>query len=494
MKNRSVLILFPLAVLAFLLLFEFVERRPGLFADSDFLGGILALQLGFVALRHFEVVFFPLLMGTFLLAGSDLPFSEPATSLRWLLLALGALGGFVIWIKNQRAQRFSAFHLIALFCVTSAAVSAAVSDTPRIALMKAASLFLLFLYSSSGARLAVAGKGWQFISGLILACEVLTFFSAVCYFFLGFHVFGNPNALGAIISVAVVPILVWGAVIADTRGVRQRRFFALVICGILLYLANSRASIMAAAVVLVTFTIALRNQRLLAQCALVAVLFVSSMAVINPGHFQELVSTLTGRMLYKDQLSSIQVGASTPGLFGSRSLPWDSTVSAVKRHPWFGSGFGTSDMGNERISQSLSSVYTIEGSNREHGSSYLAMAEYMGLLGSLPFVILLVMLLHTVFRTLGWSRATANPYQLCIPFALIVVAGLIHASFEDWLFAIGSYLSVLFWVAAFLLIDLVPPREWTTEARLSRGRSVFVPSPSPLTPSPAMNSFQHSAR
>jgi hypothetical protein len=37
-----------------------------------------------------------------------------------------------------------------------------------------------------------------------------------------------------------------------------------------------------------------------------------------------------------------------------------------------------------------------------------------------------------------------------------VVSGLCHASFEDWLFAVGSYICVYFWVFAFLLADLVP--------------------------------------
>ena len=46
---------------------------------------------------------------------------------------------------------------------------------------------------------------------------------------------------------------------------------------------------------------------------------------------------------------------------------------------------------------------------------------------------------------------------MCVPFALVVLAGLVHAGFEDWLFAVGSYLCVFFWVCAFLLTDLVPP-------------------------------------
>jgi hypothetical protein len=39
---------------------------------------------------------------------------------------------------------------------------------------------------------------------------------------------------------------------------------------------------------------------------------------------------------------------------------------------------------------------------------------------------------------------------------MVVMAGLVHAVFEDWLFAVGYYLTVLFWVLAFLLMDVVP--------------------------------------
>jgi hypothetical protein len=51
-------------------------------------------------------------------------------------------------------------------------------------------------------------------------------------------------------------------------------------------------------------------------------------------------------------------------------------------------------------------------------------------------------------------RRTGSPYHYAVPFAMVTVAGLIHASFEDWLFAPGSYVCVFFWVSAFLLIDL----------------------------------------
>jgi O-antigen ligase len=462
MKSRAQLILLPLGMIVVLGLFALAERRPFWFANTTYLGAILALQIVFVGLSHYEDVFFPLLMGTFLWAGSALPFSGTGMSLRWLFLAVGALGGFVIWIKSPRARHFGSFHLVAALCVLAALVSAIVSEIPRTALLKVASLFLLFLYASSGARVAIAGRGQKFMNNLVRACEVLVYVSAVSYFVLGFGVFGNPNALGAIIGVAVIPVLLWAALVAETRGLRQRRFFALALCGGLLYAANSRASTLAAIVVVLVFTVAVRHQRLLLQFAFISLFFLTVMAVVNPSHMDEMVSSFTGRVIYK-------AGGTHPGAFGSRLTPWAETLSVVKRHPWFGSGFGTSELGELRPDQNASSVYTVEGSNREHGNSYLALAEYLGVLGAVPFLVLLFMLVRILVRICIWMRRTGNPYHYCIPLSLIAIAGLVHACFEDWLFAVGSYLCLFFWVSVFLLIDLTP--EFRAELRMPASRS-----------------------
>jgi hypothetical protein len=40
----------------------------------------------------------------------------------------------------------------------------------------------------------------------------------------------------------------------------------------------------------------------------------------------------------------------------------------------------------------------------------------------------------------------------------MLFAGLVHAFFEDWLIAVGYYLTVFFWVSAFWLVDLMPAR------------------------------------
>lgn len=351
-----------------------------------------------------------------------------------------------------------------------------VSEVPRTALLKVVSLFLLFLYASSGARLAIAGRETRFMNGLVLACEVLVYASAVCYFAFGFGVYGNPNSLGAIIGIDAVPILLWATSRADTRGLKQRRFFALALCGGLLYLANSRASTLSAIVIVLVFTVALRRQRLLLQCAFVSLFFLTVMAMVNPSGVNEMVSSFTGRVILKE-------GSAHKGLLGSRLSPWTETLSVVKRHPWFGSGFGTSELGALRPDLDASPVYTKEGTTREHGSSYLALAEYMGLLGAVPFLVLILMLVRILFQVCRRMRRTGNPHDLCIPFALVAIAGLVHACFEDWLFAVGSYLCVFFWVSVFGLMDLLPGVEPGTSTAVFHSRPDVVASPTPVVQS-----------
>jgi hypothetical protein len=42
---------------------------------------------------------------------------------------------------------------------------------------------------------------------------------------------------------------------------------------------------------------------------------------------------------------------------------------------------------------------------------------------------------------------------------MILVGGLVHAFFEDWLLAVGYYLCIFFWICAFLLDDIMPDRK-----------------------------------
>ena len=52
-------------------------------------------------------------------------------------------------------------------------------------------------------------------------------------------------------------------------------------------------------------------------------------------------------------------------------------------------------------------------------------------------------------------RRSGDILAPAVPAAAILVAGLIDAGFEDWLFAVGYYLSVFLWAMAFILADML---------------------------------------
>jgi O-antigen ligase len=151
----------------------------------------------------------------------------------------------------------------------------------------------------------------------------------------------------------------------------------------------------------------------------------------------------------------------------SRTTPWQNTMDAIHEHFWFGTGFGTSDKG-EVAGGSVGRFATSSATSNEHGSGYLAIVSWVGMLGVLPFFLLLGALLSKAIQTIVWMSRSRDPSHGAVPLAFVVLAGLIHAGFEDWLFAPGYYLCVFFWSVAFVLEDLAP------SLTVSERRSMFL--------------------
>ena len=456
-----------LAVLALAIpLFALAQWRPAYLTNVTILGAVLLLEIVIVSVWHYEKWFFLILMLVFLWAGSALPLSGAGATVRWIFLAVGALVGFLKWAHSDRRQPFTAIHLVALLCILSAAVSALVSKRTEMSLLKTASLFFLFLYQSCGARVAVAGREDVFFPGLVTACEIIAYLSGFCYVVAHFELFGNPNSLGAVMGVAVIPVLLWAVLTTDKPHLRHRRAIALLIATYLLYASISRAAILACAVVVTVMCIALRRQRLLVKGIFVVVFLVAVVAVAQPSQFNALVSAFTEELIYK--------GKPQGGVFGSRTTPWQDTVEVIRESPWFGSGFGT-DLAQRQPGGPGLEVATLEGSVREHGNSYLALLEYVGMLGIAPFVVLLALVLRQIGRGLARVWRTRDAHSYAVPLVLICIAGLVHAFFEDWLFAVGSYLSIFFWASVFVLAQL--ESEWAHESAItmtSRGWHRFA--------------------
>jgi O-antigen ligase len=439
--------LFAILVVA-MLLFAFAERRPAYVANVTVLEALLLLEVVVAAVWHYERWFFLVMMLTFLWAGTDLPLAGAGNRGRWVFLAAGALVGIVKWLQRDERRHFTATDLVALLCVTAAAVSSVVSSRTEMSLLKSTSLLLIFLYGASGAKIAVVGRESKFFPGLLTACEVISYLTAFSYAILHFELFGNPNSLGAVMGVAVVPVLWWGVLSATDRHARFRRTVALCLASYLLYLSVSRAGILACAVAVTVMCIALRRQHLLIKGAVVLMSLAAIVAVVPGGKFDALVTAFTEDVIYK--------GKPEMGILGSRQSPWQETLGVIKRDKQtllVGVGFGTSATDPQGVTGGLT-FRTSGGTVREHGNSYLALVEYVGLLGIVPFAVLLLMVLRQIYLGCSLMWRTRDPGHYVVPLVLVCIAGLIHAFFEDWLFAVGFHLTVFFWTLVFVLAEL----------------------------------------
>ena len=426
---------------------------PGYLSSAYYLGGLIFLQGLLAAVWKYQERFFPVLVVAFLWAGMSVPFSTVWTAGRWAILAVGAIVGFALYIRSEH-PRFSTFHLVALFTVLAALVSAAVSSFPGVSLMKVLSLLLLFLYASTGARLALSGREEKFFPRLLSVVEIVVYVSALCYLVFRRPIYGNPNSLGAIMGVVAVPLLFWQLLTTEGQARYRRAIFVFMLSVGLLFYSQARAGMLAALVSCCLTCLVLRRYRLLIQGTIAFVIMAILAIGLTPSTQTEDMplrregSSLAAIFLYK--------GHEEGGLMQSRLTPWDATVSVIQQHPWFGSGFGTS-LNNSRGDVTLGEYSTVSAATREHGNSYLAILEGVGLLGVLPFAALVLMFVVKLLGVFAWLRRTGNFRHHVIPVTMVLTAGLVHAGFEDWLFAVGYYLSVFFWVLAFSFLDILPP-------------------------------------
>lgn len=467
MRDNSKLVVLLVIPLAMAAMFVFAEVRPGFFNNETILAALVGMQLLLFVVWHYDKLFFPSMMLVFLWSGSDLPLSGIWTIGRWVLLIVGAFVGSVKWLKYAHRRPLTAMHLVAGLCILAAAVSADESNRMQISLLKTFSLSLLFLYGAAGARVAVLDHEPAFFRGLIKVCEVLTWLCAAVYVGLHFDVLGNTNSLGAILAVVIIPVLLWGVLRAEEHTVRHRLTISLLAAWALLVYSVARAGLIAGVMVCTLMCVCSRRGRILLQGAFVTLLLVAVLAVVRPQQFGELTDSFTEDLIYK--------GHREEGLLGSRSSPWEDTRKVIRESPWFGSGFGT-DFVTGPVAAPDSMFTSTSDTAREHGSSYLTLLQYVGALGSVPFLCLFVLILAYIRRVCLRMWRTGDVSDYAIPLAFICMAGLINAAFEDWLVAAGYYLNVFFWTSAFLLADFQRPAPSQRAVTAPARQPSFVPA------------------
>ncbi len=247
-------------------------------------------------------------------------------------------------------------------------------------------------------------------------------------------------------GVVALPFLLWGALVSESRLQRRRRIFAVLLCQLLLLSSYERAGIVAALTSSTLLFVTLRRYKLMLAgfaVALVTAALVAA-AVPLPVLNQPDDDSITSRFVYK--------GKREGGVLASRKSVWEKTLSSLQQHPYFGAGFGTTATAYDK--GQLSVRFASGGQvSREHGNSYLEITEWMGLVGVAPFAALLLWLVGKIGAASAWARRARMASSPVVPIAAFLAGALVHAGFEDWLFAVGYHTCVLFWILAFMLPD-----------------------------------------
>ena len=214
---------------------------------------------------------------------------------------------------------------------------------------------------------------------------------------------------------------------------------------VLLVSSRSRAGLLAGVVAAAFLLLGMKRYRLFLRVTTLGIALVAVVGLWSPDLIWQSGESVNSELIYK--------GHREKGLLGSRMEPWNATMETIREHPFFGGGFGTTATGAKN-DLGASAFATTVGTSREHGNSYLALLEWVGLLGILPFLLLIggvAVEVGTVYRYMLRTLDASHP---AIPLAMVCLAGLVGAVFEDWLFAVGYYLSVFLWSLAFCLMDV----------------------------------------
>src|SRR5262249_25482422 len=137
--------------------------------------------------------------------------------------------------------------------------------------------------------------------------------------------------------------------------------------------------------------VALRKYKLLMQGLTAIIIVTAASAIVRPEAYSDTVSSLTNTVIFKRKDDSA-------GILESRLSPWQRAMDSIQEHFWFGTGFGTSDNGQE-AGDHLGKFSSTAATSTEFGSSYLAITTWVGVLGVVPFFLLLLILLKKIVQT-----------------------------------------------------------------------------------------------
>lgn len=250
----------------------------------------------------------------------------------------------------------------------------------------------------------------------------------------------NPNFMGLLLLMGLPLLLHCTArrLPHRTATFRNRRNFAVAIWLGLLILTRSRASIVAAGLMLAIARgggSSLRRSRTIGF----ALVLVAAFGILNLFDAQQPIE----RLILKGE------AAASGDLLMSRRSVWADSVLASREGGVFGGGLGVS-IGHYDYDDGASAA----SYGREKGNSTLAIIEEVGVVGLILFSAQILTVLHaaiTILRRLTCPLDVAMTIRLSLGLFLALVT---NAQFEGWMVAPGAAAVPVYWATSGYIITL----------------------------------------
>lgn len=369
--------------------------------------------------------------------------------LRWALLLLGiAVLSLRFFLARTAARAVaSKFMYLLSFFIAISALTLVTTVSFDFSTLKFVALLCLLFVAWRGASDVLAAYGPSGASRVMLGMAVHPAgpiaLSLLGYFGIGPSVVSNSGFGGYIrnsngLGVLILIVLPWSAsaLFRSSRQSRERRFaFALVflVLGYGLLLTAARGSIVGA---LLAFSVlcAVHADR---KVAAILILF-SALAGARTLSDPALLPSLAQRYFYKQRYA--QALETNP--LQSRIGPWKVSERTFLENPWLGLGFGVTSRAEMNWSFSSRSG----PGALETGSSLWSSLVQVGLLGSVPLFLAVVLLMIDAGR-FAWR--VKDPRFTGLYGSALALA--VSAAFEGWLIAPGSFPATYFWLQCFFL-------------------------------------------
>lgn len=209
-----------------------------------------------------------------------------------------------------------------------------------------------------------------------------------------------------------------------SRMIKIVTWSALVCCFLALLLSASRAAVLAAVAGIVVMLFLKTGRRYGYTVKILAGVVVLA-AITFP-----LWSNYSG-MLVEKQTRNEAEGS----MMSSRTKKWDSRIAEFEEHPLFGYGFDAVDWSKE------DEIYVNDQGIVEPGTTWLAVFSMTGLVGAIPFYILV---LGIAWRLWKYEKKTTTPFAALL--LGLLVMSVVHQYAEGYALSAGSYFAFYFWL------------------------------------------------